>query len=153
MARSNFDTGILNVPDYSQRPQPAPRLSKVNTMPTESPIDNMYEYPLNSPPPPPPITINDTSPTNNFTAEELYTDGFNIDPSNPTLVPPPLPPKPKILPIKPSNWGQGSPQSKGVSPTSPLANSLLCGAGTAPTDIVHRQRKIYLDQSSSSSFV
>ncbi|XP_034127313.1 regulator of G-protein signaling loco isoform X6 [Drosophila guanche] len=85
--------------------------------------------------------------------------------------PPPLPPKPKVLPIKPSNWGVAVPQPAGnycnkfsptkQAPTSPTAKSVASAAGFVskiPLDIgrktleevVAGTRCAYLDEPSSS---
>lgn len=60
----------------------------------------------------------------------------NID-SNYPRGPPPLPPKPKILPIKPSNWGQ-SPNKSDRSPQDEMAGALV------------KPRNIFMDQANSS---
>lgn len=63
--------------------------------------------------------------------------------------PPPLPPKPKILPIKPSNWGQNNNNSSSTSNDGvfkipqEMPRRLL-------NDNSSKQKSIYLDQPSSS---
>ncbi|XP_034663392.1 regulator of G-protein signaling loco isoform X3 [Drosophila subobscura] len=85
--------------------------------------------------------------------------------------PPPLPPKPKVLPIKPSNWGVAVPQPAGnycnkfsptkQAPTSPTAKSVASAAAFVskiPLDIGRKSleeavagtRCAYLDEPSSS---
>ncbi|XP_055607715.1 regulator of G-protein signaling loco-like isoform X2 [Uranotaenia lowii] len=53
--------------------------------------------------------------------------------------PPPLPPKPKILPIKPSNWGHTGPSGGGSSSTnlstSTLGNLSTTSSSTSPTGV------------------
>lgn len=65
--------------------------------------------------------------------------------------PPPLPPKPKILPIKPSNWGQNNNNNNSSSTSND-------GVFKIPQEMPRRllndnsskQKSIYLDQPSSS---
>lgn len=73
--------------------------------------------------------------TVNSNFDDYYADSASLggDPLNPRG-PPPLPPKPKILPIKPSNWGQ-TPPGKGPI-ESPRSHSA--------------EKNAYLDQATSS---
>lgn len=77
--------------------------------------------------------------------------------------PPPLPPKPKILPIKPSNWGQSTvtTMTTSSSPSSlsdvfkvpkEMPRRLIQSSPTVVVDLkaADDQRNVYLDQTSSS---
>lgn len=66
-------------------------------------------------------------------------EGHGNSDSNYLRGPPPLPPKPKILPIKPSNWGH-SPSKLDRSPQEELV---------ASSGLV-KPRNIFMDQPSSS---
>ncbi|XP_046869624.1 regulator of G-protein signaling loco isoform X2 [Drosophila willistoni] len=92
------------------------------------------------------------------------------DPNEFTKAPPPLPPKPKVLPIKPSNWGVASQPTTGnycnkfsptkqtpISPTKTTGSSSGPFANKLPIDNMARKslesagtRCAYLDEPSSS---
>ncbi|XP_055847264.1 regulator of G-protein signaling loco isoform X4 [Episyrphus balteatus] len=79
-----------------------------------------------------------------------------------TKGPPPLPPKPKVLPIKPSNWGQSSTITNGCSKqvgssSSPTTGLAIPLPSKIPVDISRKHlgseqtgRTAYLDEPSSS---
>ncbi|XP_061388839.1 regulator of G-protein signaling loco [Musca vetustissima] len=127
-------------------PQPAPRhsisnKSKTITTPTS------------------PIKTGGDSAIDNK-SEQL--DNFNT----PAKGPPPLPPKPKVLPIKPSNWGVNIAQLKQMSPTTPppplqpsptpsiaspqLTNVNVVAVPATSSNSSPNGRCAYLDQPSSS---
>ncbi|XP_017007502.2 regulator of G-protein signaling loco isoform X3 [Drosophila takahashii] len=124
-------------------PQPAPRLSITRGQQTVSPMKV------------------DQEPETELSAETQ-------DPTELAKAPPPLPPKPKVLPIKPSNWGVAvtqptgnycnkfSPTSKQV-PTSPKeASKPAAFASKIPLELGRKSleeagsRCAYLDEPSSS---
>lgn len=119
MARSTFDTNHSPL----QRPQPAPRLSITKSTGTghirtptieivekrlspsiECPGENgdttmIFEHQ--------PVRISKTDTNgNNVNCNENGSFDGGISDINNGGRPPPLPPKPKVLPMKPSNWGQ-----------------------------------------------
>ncbi|XP_037036459.1 regulator of G-protein signaling loco isoform X2 [Bradysia coprophila] len=149
MARTTFEASSVPL----VRPQPAPRYS-ITKSPSTTSIQNGDNSSATS------LTNKRLSPTAenaphydanssaymnaSFTSQisqcgstidECCYDS-NTDSSNPRG-PPPLPPKPKILPIKPSNWGQ-SPNKSDRSPQDEIAGGLV------------KPRNIFMDQASSS---
>lgn len=85
------------------------------------------------------------SPTNGTVQQQstdMGVDAFTSDNSIGGRGPPPLPPKPKVLPMKPSNWGQQQ------------QSSLLSGSSTPSRTNGDSNSKMlknnFLDQSSSS---
>ncbi|XP_073826162.1 regulator of G-protein signaling loco-like [Musca autumnalis] len=101
---------VDNIKHNERPPQPAPRHS----------ISNKSKSLNNS----------STSPTKNDTTAEKISDHNNDPFSTPSKGPPPLPPKPKVLPIKPSNWGVNMTQLKQMSPTTPPPSALLLPSPT-----------------------
>lgn len=114
-------------------PQPAPRLSIINPVKLKSCTS--------------PMNLEEES--NNEDVEDL----------NSSLKgPPPLPPKPKVLPIKPSNWGVNISQFTKTSPLSPpsvgpvakLNNANVAALSSNNAVASSNARCAYLDQPSSS---
>lgn len=131
---NNENSLTTNNTGTERPPQPAPRLSIINPNKAKTSLS--------------PMKVEETEVVNEDT-EDL----------NSTLKgPPPLPPKPKVLPIKPSNWGVNiNPLNK----TSPLptptisSNKTLTNANVAAISsnnviISPTSRCAYLDQPSSS---
>lgn len=115
-------------------PQPAPRLSIIN--PGKSKLC---------------ISPGKTEESENYTADNLE------DLNSPSKGPPPLPPKPKVLPIKPSNWGvnisqlsKTSPLSTPTTPTAKLPNANVAAISSNNIIVPPNVRCAYLDQPSSS---
>ncbi|XP_067614525.1 regulator of G-protein signaling loco isoform X2 [Eurosta solidaginis] len=121
-----------------ERPQPAPRFSitnKLKTITTVSPAKPEEEAP-------PPNTIIEARQLQyNTSTMQANTSNSSIESEYGSATvtscykgPPPLPPKPKVLPIKPSNWGAAmtniSSSSTTTSPTTPSMSlpSLLTAA-------------------------
>lgn len=124
-ARSTFETVGNHIAD---RPQPAPRLSigKSNSSNSVSPMK---------------VDMNGSEifPSSNETEFDPTSKG-----------PPPLPPKPKILPIKPSNWGQNAaPNSPSKIPID-ITRRHLGSASSSSAMADQTGRNVYLDQPSSS---
>ncbi|XP_037922272.1 regulator of G-protein signaling loco isoform X4 [Hermetia illucens] len=153
-ARSSLDSSVL--PPLGDRPQPAPRYSitKSNTcasiFPTKS-IDlngNARSDAMNTS-----MTSsngNNISPTRSSTSNDSNIDYESTESKAP---PPPLPPKPKILPMKPSNWGQ-SPQSANSSPSKiQVIDNSVSAAARRHLNLDHQHsnsHNVYLDQPTSS---
>lgn len=70
--------------------------------------------------------VHQTQPTTNITTTSLESEyAAALAGINSCKGPPPLPPKPKVLPIKPSNWGVAanmSNSSTASTPTTPSTN-------------------------------
>lgn len=118
-----------------QHPQPAPRLS-ISKKQSISPMK---------------IDEEETTPVS---SADPSTDGD----SSSSKGPPPLPPKPKVLPIKPSNWGQcnsgnvKSPIIATAAPTSaiPLPSKIPIDISRKHLGSEQTGRSAYLDEPSSS---
>lgn len=146
MARTNFEANSVPL----VRPQPAPRYS-ITKSPSSPSIQNANnsssstnkrlsptseQMPAND--------MNSSSYLNSSFTSQISQSGSTIDEccydsntdSNYPRGPPPLPPKPKVLPIKPSNWGQ-SPKSD-RSPQDEITGALV------------KPRNIFMDQANSS---
>lgn len=147
MARTNFEPSSVPL----VRPQPAPRYS-ITKSPSSSSIQNTEN--LSSPTKKrlsptienmPANEMNSSSYLNASFSSQISQSGSTIDEcyydnntdSNNLRGPPPLPPKPKILPIKPSNWGQ-SPNKSDRSPQDDTTTNLA------------KPRNIFMDQANSS---
>lgn len=148
----------MNSNQLMERPQPAPRLSITkanqnnNILPIKiDSISHQQDSESNSGNN---CTSHSDSANNPLNNSNSPVGGSNneseIDLSS--KGPPPLPPKPKVLPMKPSNWGQGgSTSTNGSTPPPP---------SKIPIDINRRHlnleqnnvvgQNIYLDQPSSS---
>lgn len=126
--------------NYADRPlpQPAPRLSITKKQSIS------------------PMKIDEEDASTTLTAPTTDEDSLS------TKGPPPLPPKPKVLPIKPSNWGQASAtftngcSKPAVSSTSPTTGVVQLPS-KIPIDISRKHlgseqtgRTAYLDEPSSS---
>ncbi|XP_055908677.1 regulator of G-protein signaling loco isoform X4 [Eupeodes corollae] len=120
-------------------PQPAPRLSITKKQSIS------------------PMKIDEEDATQQTSVAGSLTDEQSLS----TKGPPPLPPKPKVLPIKPSNWGQSNTTTNGfsklnVAASSPTATSIPLPS-KIPVDISRKHlgseqtgRTAYLDEPSSS---
>lgn len=149
MARTNFEA--TSVPLV--RPQPAPRYSITKSPSSSSAItqnaDNSSSSAMKGISPisenMPNNEMNNSSYLNSSFTSQISQSGSTIDEcyydsnsdTNYPRGPPPLPPKPKILPIKPSNWGQ-SPNKSDRSPQDDIASALV------------KPRNIFMDQANSS---
>lgn len=139
MARTTFETNSVPL----VRPQPAPRYS-ITKSPSSTSIQNADNPAKRFVPTAETIPCEEanTSFTSQISQSGSTIDEFcydsNADPNSPRgNNPPPLPPKPKILPIKPSNWGQ-SPNKSDRSPQDELTIGLV------------KPRNIFMDQANSS---
>ncbi|XP_026842841.1 regulator of G-protein signaling loco isoform X3 [Drosophila persimilis] len=141
--------------------------------------------PVTSKVPPSPTEIPQPAPRLSITRSQQQVSPMKVDQEQETELPvdtqdqiefakapPPLPPKPKVLPIKPSNWGVAVPQTAGIYcnkysptkqvPTSPTTKVAVVSAAAfvskIPLDIGRKTleeaaagtRCAYLDEPSSS---
>ncbi|XP_037820960.1 regulator of G-protein signaling loco-like [Lucilia sericata] len=132
---SNNNENSINTTTVERPPQPAPRLSIINPNKTK------------------PSSI---SP---MKIEEDQNSTEDIEDLNTSLKgPPPLPPKPKVLPIKPSNWGVNISQHNKTSPlptptinnNNKLTNANVAAISSNNVIVSPSARCAYLDQPSSS---
>lgn len=139
--RANLSPVSKGPTSPSEIPQPAPRLSITRSQQPVSPMKV------------------DLDPETELPAETQ-------DPTEYAKAPPPLPPKPKVLPIKPSNWGVTVAQPTGnycnkfsptkKAPTSPIEASAAVFSSKIPLEINRKaleeagSRCAYLDEPSSS---
>lgn len=159
LARSKFDQDInmsqtthQDPPTAPLRPQPAPRLSIAkhpnlsNTSQPQPPINqsrlsdqtdqsfNSTTSTANGFPESPTSSYSDNTehlpPVPSLPLEYAPDPAFTSNGIEPLRGPPPLPPKPKVLPIKPSNWGGGHSSSAAANvsggstksvPTTPVS--------------------------------
>uniref|UniRef100_A0A1I8Q564 Regulator of G-protein signaling loco n=1 Tax=Stomoxys calcitrans TaxID=35570 RepID=A0A1I8Q564_STOCA len=132
---------ILTTPSMERPPQPAPRLSITNK--------NKHNNSIS------PMKVDDEN------HEQMVSLQNCADSSTPSKGPPPLPPKPKVLPIKPSNWGVNIASLSKLSPTVSIAPSTTTIASPQLTNAnvvavppsnnsSPNARCAYLDQPSSS---
>lgn len=144
MARTSFDANSVPL----VRPQPAPRYSITRSPSSTQNADNSSSSAnkrLSSTSENEPSNEMNSSYLNASFTSQISQSGSTIDEccydsnsdTNYPRGPPPLPPKPKILPIKPSNWGQ-SPNKSDRSPQDEIASALL------------KPRNIFMDQANSS---
>jgi len=147
MARTTFEENTVPL----VRPQPAPRysISKSTSSPSIQNADNLSSSTNKRLSPTaenmPNNEMNSSSYLNASFTSQISQSGSTIDEycydsntdSTDRHRPPPLPPKPKILPIKPSNWGQ-SPNKSDRSPQDEMASALV------------KPRNIFMEQSTSS---
>ncbi|XP_020714800.1 regulator of G-protein signaling loco isoform X3 [Ceratitis capitata] len=103
-----------------ERPQPAPRLSITNKLKANTPATPVKQEQQETGSQ---TTTTPQANTSNSSLESEYGGGTTATINN-CKGPPPLPPKPKVLPIKPSNWGVASSSSTNTSPTTPSSASL-----------------------------
>ncbi|XP_036330534.1 regulator of G-protein signaling loco-like [Rhagoletis pomonella] len=104
-----------------ERPQPAPRLSITNKLKGNTPLASALKPEEESAAP---TTTNlleghqsqPTTPQPNTSSSSLEAEYAAVAGS--CKGPPPLPPKPKVLPIKPSNWGAASAAAANLSASS-----------------------------------
>lgn len=158
LARSKFDQETNEAANQS-RPQPAPRHSIVKSL--SSPTKEST---------PPDISFNATTTTHsghpdssgssylNTSEDQPATSSTNdyiesmaaLPPGSDSLRgPPPLPPKPKVLPIKPSNWAGGhSSNVANLSSVSAKSSSMSPAKETSLNG--QPQSYPYLDEPSSS---
>ncbi|XP_065355708.1 regulator of G-protein signaling loco [Calliphora vicina] len=123
----------LNTTPVERPPQPAPRLSIINPNKSKPSISPMK-------------------------IEEDQNSAEDFEDINSSLKgPPPLPPKPKVLPIKPSNWGVNISQLTKTSPLptpticiNKLTNANVAAISTNNVIVSPSARCAYLDQPSSS---
>lgn len=174
LARSKFDQDISmnqqhpDSPSSPSRPQPAPRLS-IAKHPLGS-TSSLSQPPINPIRPPDDISFNSTASTGNGFPDSLassYSDSSEQLPPVPSLPleytaaestctsgtardqlrgPPPLPPKPKVLPIKPSNWGGG--HANGAPVNGGSAKPAVASLPVSPGKKAHCVP--YLEEPSSS---
>ncbi|KAH8357201.1 hypothetical protein KR084_009268 [Drosophila pseudotakahashii] len=136
-----------------------------------SPVSKMPSMPTEIPQPAPRLSITrgqqTVSPMKVDQEQETELSAETQDPTEFAKAPPPLPPKPKVLPIKPSNWGVAVTQPTGnycnkfslskQVPTSPKeASKPAAFASKIPLELGRKSleeagsRCAYLDEPSSS---
>ncbi|XP_011211159.2 regulator of G-protein signaling loco isoform X1 [Bactrocera dorsalis] len=109
-------------PTQQERPQPAPRLSITNKLKANATVSSAKQEQLNT------DEARQTQPTTplsaNLTTTSLESEyAAALVGTNSCKGPPPLPPKPKVLPIKPSNWGAAACMSNSSTASTPTTPS------------------------------
>ncbi|XP_069967157.1 regulator of G-protein signaling loco isoform X4 [Bactrocera oleae] len=114
-------------PTQQERPQPAPRLSITNKLKANATVSSVKQEQdasaqLNT------VEARQTQPTitlaANITTTSLESEyAAALVETNSSKGPPPLPPKPKVLPIKPSNWGAAASMSNSSTASTPTTPS------------------------------
>ncbi|XP_039948817.1 regulator of G-protein signaling loco isoform X1 [Bactrocera tryoni] len=114
-------------PTQQERPQPAPRLSITNKLKANATVSSAKQEQdasaqLNA------VEARQTQPTTPLSANSTTTPleseyAAALVGTNSCKGPPPLPPKPKVLPIKPSNWGAATCMSNSSTASTPTTPS------------------------------